>query len=298
MIRIIPVDWTTVVLGQAPGEADLPYPGGMKAIDHRTALRNRALHLGRRFAPSSPAAVREALNLLAPWEVGTPLVRIGGDGDGGYLVPDLLDGVEALFSPGVSDTWDFERFVAERYGIPSFMLDGSVDAPPGLTDLQHFRRLWLGTRTRAGSVTLEDWVATSRVPTGADLLLQMDIEGAEYRVLAATPLSTLRRFRIAVVEFHGLDWTSVAPVLRTRILPALLKMSVDFKVVHVHPNNCCGVEMIQGFPMPRVLEVTYLRRDFVSRDVGLARIPHPLDRDCVPGNAKLDLPENWPRLSG
>lgn len=272
----------------------LIYPDVMVGIPSRAALRARGLAWGQRWAPSSRAAVREALDLLTPWDVGMPLVRVGGDGDGGYLVPDCMDGIGALFSPGVSETWDFERHMADSYGMPSFMVDGSVDAPPGLTDMQHFSRKWLGPKSHDDVVSLEAWIGQSDTSPESDLLLQMDIEGSEYRVLTSTPLATLRRFRIAVVEFHGLDWIAVGPFLRLRILPALRKMAVDFEVVHVHPNNCCGVQDLYGVPVPKVLEVTYLRRDFTSDSPVRARLPHPLDRDCVAGNPTLDLPTNWP----
>ena len=267
----------------------------MLRIPSHTQVRASLHAAGTRLLSSRGTQVREALDLLTPWDVGIPLIRVGGDADGGYLVPAAFDGIEALFSPGVSDTWDFERFMARHYGISSFMVDGSVDAPPGLTDLQHFDRLWLGRRTRNGVVSLEDWITRSGVPKEADLMLQMDIEGSEYGVLAAAPLATLRRFRIAVGEYHGLDWISVGPVLQQRILPALRKMAVDFEVVHVHPNNCCGVKVVYGVPVPQVLEVTYLRRDYAGTMPVRARLPHRLDRDCVVGGPTLDLPPAWPR---
>lgn len=267
----------------------------MRVYFDRAEARSRAFALGCVLAPARKSTVREALDLLTPWSVDIPMIRAGGLGDGSYIVPDAFEHIEALFSPGVSETWDFERYVGDHYGIRSFMVDGSVDAPDGLTDLQQFRRVWLGTRSHDDVVSLEDWVAQSGVSEESDLLLQMDIEGAEFGVLSAAPLSTLRRFRIAVVEYHGLNWISVGPVLRHRILPALRKMSVDFEVVHVHPNNCCGVQMVFGIPVPRVLEVTYLRRDWVHGIPTRARIPHRLDRDCVASNPTLVLPEAWPR---
>ena len=51
--------------------------------------------------------------------------------------------------------------------------------------------------------TLEGWIdrntPNSRQMT---LLLQMDIEGAEFCVLLSTPTETLKRFRIMIIEFH------------------------------------------------------------------------------------------------
>ena len=50
------------------------------------------------------AEVKSFLCTLTPHHCGIDLVRIGPDEDGGYLLPDDLNGIEALFSPGVSET--------------------------------------------------------------------------------------------------------------------------------------------------------------------------------------------------
>ncbi len=41
----------------------------------------------------------ELIRKLAPQDSGPELIRIGGPGDGGYLIPDDLDGIEYCFSP-------------------------------------------------------------------------------------------------------------------------------------------------------------------------------------------------------
>ena len=209
-------------------------------------------------------------------------------------MPDDLSGVSALMSPGVSLTWDFERDLGERYGIPSYMIDGSVDAPPKLGELQQFSREWLSTSTGDGQVSLSDWI-TRVDPIGAgDLVLQMDIEGAEWEILAATAPDRLARFRMVVVEYHGLPWMGLKPVLHRRFLPALKAMSRDFVVVHVHANNCCGTEDLYGVPVPRALEVTYLRRDRIRKTPTRVRLPHLFDHDCVAYLPPLNLPPDWP----
>ena len=48
----------------------------------------------------------EALDLiraLYPVTTTLPLIRLGGTGDWAYLIPDDLDGIAAVFSPGVSN---------------------------------------------------------------------------------------------------------------------------------------------------------------------------------------------------
>jgi hypothetical protein len=239
-----------------------------------------------------PSEVRDVLRMLAPVSAGCGLVRIGGAADGGYLVPDDLVGVEALLSAGVGATWTFERDLGERFGIHASMRDGSIGAPPGLTELQDFDRLYVAAEPGPGAVTLAEWVAA--VAADGDLMLQMDIEGAEIDILAAVDPAVLRRFRVVVVEFHRLPWALVdgpqGEVFRT----AMRRLDRDFLPVHIHPNNCCGLRVFHGIDVPCVLEVTYLRRDRVPDSPIRIPVGHPEDRDNVPAYPSLGLPAGWP----
>lgn len=249
--------------------------------------------MNRLRMPASGAL--ETLRLLTPMASGIPLVRLGGSSDGGYLIPDDLDGIELAFSPGVDVTWSFERDLGERYGIKSIMCDASVDPPPGLSSLQTFERYWLSGRSRGNNISLADWVNRHADPAGGDLLLQMDIEGSEYEVLLAAPQHVLRRFRIIQVEIHSLDVNMSRLFFRRRFSPLLKKLSSDFVCVHVHPNNCCGYWLLEGVPIPRVLEITLLRRDRISAPMTPAQLPNPLDRDCFSGKPTIRLETGWPQ---
>src|SRR3954463_7181162 len=66
------------------------------------------------------------LEAARPWQTEHPLIRVGGAGDGGYLLPDDLDGIAACFSPGVSNQATFEEDLLAR-GIPCFQADASVE---------------------------------------------------------------------------------------------------------------------------------------------------------------------------
>jgi hypothetical protein len=130
---------------------------------------------------------------------------VGEDGDGGYLVPDDLSNIDGCFSAGSDGIMHFEKHLASEYRIKSYILDKIDKKPLELSDLQEFRHGWLGVENNQETVTLERWLIESNLDKSRELLLQMDIEGAEYRTLLCTPTKILERFRIIVVEFHGLD---------------------------------------------------------------------------------------------
>ncbi len=69
-----------------------------------------ALALLNTFPTGSTDAkqLRALLGRLSPLSSDKELIRMGPRGDGGYLLPDDLAGIEALFSPGVNEVSGFE----------------------------------------------------------------------------------------------------------------------------------------------------------------------------------------------
>jgi len=238
--------------------------------------------------------LRSALRLIQPKASPVPLVRIGGSGDGGYLVPDDLDDIAACFSPGVAESANFELALAGR-GVRSFMADYSVDGVPVANDLFDFEKLFLATHNETGKfVRLDDWIS-SKKQTKGDLVLQMDIEGNEWPILADVSAETLGRFRIIVLELHEIDNLLTNPLGIEIFTAVFRKLNDQFSVVHLHANNCCGALNYQGIEIPRVLEVTLIRNDRyqTSNQVFESKIPNPLDVPNVPGRKEVALSKDW-----
>ena len=221
--------------------------------------------------------------MFTPYENGYSLIRIGRNGDGGYLVPDDLIGISACYSPGVGDSWEFERQIAESHGIPSHMLDDTVKPPIGLTSMQTFVSLKLGAFTNSKQLSLEDWVEQND-PIGSadDLLLQMDIESHEWLSLLVTPNKVLKRFRILIVEFHSLPLTSNPWILSRVYDPLISRLLEEFDIVHCHPNNAVGTFRYLGIDFPDTLEVTFHRKDRALNVLTPRTLPHPLDTESLP----------------
>lgn len=242
--------------------------------------------------------LRDVFHILKPKPSKTRFLRIGGHGDGAYLLPDDLDGVVACFSPGVNRIKYFEDHLADRYAIPSHMCDFTCEekdfTTPLRPSLQTFAKKWLDVEPGEDNVSLEEWIL-SHEPSG-DLLLQMDIEGAEYRNVLGTPDDILARFRIIVLEVHGLKRMLDIGVLRQAIAPFFNKLAKNFTTVHAHPNNCCGDFAVPGsdIRIPNVLELTLTRNDRFIPGAGPAALPHPLDVSRnVPSKPPLVLSDAW-----
>ena len=251
----------------------------------RSAMLGLGLTMGRK-APDS--RILNVLDLLKPVKTRFELVRLGGDSDGGYLVPNDLQGISACFSPGVSDTASFEEAMIERE-VPCFLADASVKGSPFLHNLIDFEPMFLDASDSAETMTLRTWVDAKSDPTDCNLLLQMDIEGHEWPVLLDASPELLNRFRIIVIELHHLDRIFDAAFLSI-IGSCLKKLGAIFHVVHCHPNNASGLLTHGDISVPPLLEVTFLRRDR-SEDFGsVSDFPHPLDQANLPELPDLILP--------
>ena len=228
---------------------------------------------------------------LMPVRTRFPLIRLGGEFDGGYLVPDDLEGLVACYSPGVDVTADFERQLLDR-GVESHLADASVDGPPGSFKAKSFMKKFIGAVDDGRFMTLDHWVAATEPGQSGDFILQMDIEGSEYvSILAARP-ETLERFRIIVMEVHWLEAWGLER--HFEVVEAMFgKLLASFHVVHLHPNNFGGVTNIRGVRCPRVIELTLLRKD---RSPALGRVealPNPLDRPNRADRSDLPVPPEW-----
>ena len=235
-------------------------------------------------------AVAALIRSLRPINSGVDLIRLGSERDGGYLVPDDLGGIRYAFSPGVGGNSEFEADLADR-GMTVFLADGSVSGPAQPHPKFVFEKRHLSVRSSASTVTMDDWKTASIGEYTGDLLLQMDIESAEYKVLASASSTLLSQFRVIVVEFHGLHrlWNRRWFRRASSVFATLL---ATHAVVHVHPNNSQLVFKSQGVDIPPVAEFTFLRKDRVLCK-SPAHLPHALDRDTLAGRASILWPTDW-----
>lgn len=226
-------------------------------------------------------------------------IRVGNGDDGGYVMPvQTLDRARSLISMGLESDWTFEEFFLERARgsvicfdhtvTPRFWLMFTAKALARgrwrtLPRYLGYRRFFAQSRAEHrklkigydsdGSVSL-DTILDERGPAGGDILLKIDIEGWEYRILDQI-VANQDYFCGIVMEFHDLD------LHRDRVDRFLHRLD-QFEVTWLHGNNYGGTDN-EGDPI--VVEMTLARRGLLASDTAA----EDSARMTCPNNP--DLPE-------
>lgn len=235
------------------------------------------------------------MKTLYPQPTQFGLIRLGGEGDGGYVLPDDLEGIEYCFSPGVADSSTFEEALAEK-GITSFLADFSVDAAPISNSHISFDKLYVGpNEDEQKIIRLEDWILSKNLSESAEFILQMDIEGDELGVILDTPKDVWRRFRIVILEIHFLVELAGSAIGFRMLDQCLSRLLSEFYVAHAHVNNVGGLVSLGRNNVPELLELSLIRKDRVNPELGLipTLLPHPLDQPNRHGVRTLSIPKSW-----
>jgi Methyltransferase FkbM domain len=226
----------------------------------RTGLKTEKIIAAARhiITDSEQAAIIDFLSYLTPRRsVGFSKIRLGCNGDGGYVLLDDFTGVSAALSFGIATECSWDMAIAER-GIDVYQYDHTVDGPPTANARFRFFKKKIAAvssdQTESlGSVFAKLPATTERV------ILKIDIEGAEWDVLDAATSEELARFSQIVGEFHGFA-NAADPAWRDTARRVLTKIRSVFDVVHVHGNNFAPFNIIANVAVPSTFELTLVNR--------------------------------------
>ena len=101
--------------------------------------------------------IKELISLVHPRILSVENIRIGGENDGGYIVPNDLNGIKYCFSPGVGNISKFENDLANK-NIKAFLADYSVSPDFHNNSLLDFEKKYLGPITNENYLSLKDWM--------------------------------------------------------------------------------------------------------------------------------------------
>lgn len=254
----------------------------------QTQLQRIFLQLGFHISRSSD--VNEVRNALQELQASrsVPMYRAGARADGGYLLPQRMGSVDAVFSPGIATEVGFEWDFASQ-GVDCFLIDGSVDGPPIEHPKFSFRKLWLGAVNNADTIRLDTWVEQSGYASSRNLILQIDVEGAEYGVIAASSPETLSKFKVIVIELHDLRAMASRQGLR-QLKSTMHSLLETHQVVASHVNNTYPPLRWRSLYLPEVLELTLFRNDLVDKAQASNLAAENLHR---PNSSNKDWQDLW-----
>ena len=140
--------------------------------------------------------------MCRPIDSGIDLVRIGGENDGGYLIPADLTGVDCCFSPGVSNSARFEEELEAKFGIKSHLADFSVPGPPHGFVPKSFDRKFISSYTKDNRLSFDDWIENC-VPQqeSRDLIMQVNMK--RYLVSAREILIVFELLRLKFIILNS-----------------------------------------------------------------------------------------------
>lgn len=199
-------------------------------------------------------------NIDAAAELKANLKRYGNDADGGYVLDSRITPETVCLSLGISNEVSFDLEISKLISRLE-MYDFSISGLPLEVPKSTFHRLGISSVPREGFIPLED--AIERLESSASVILKMDIEGDEWDSLATCNRLVLERCTQIVVEFHNLQSLPLRPDFDS-LMDQFSQQMANFAVVNVHGNNWDSFHIIHGVPVPNVIEVTYLRRDWLE----------------------------------
>ena len=200
-------------------------------------------------------------------------IRVGPKSDGGYVIVDGYE-YDLFISCGIGNNNDFDiDMINKNKSLQCLAFDGTIDKLPKTSNQIKFIKKNIGTVNSSSTTNLNQYIYMYD-----NIFLAMDIEGAEYDWLNSLTDDQLLKFKQIVIEIHQpVKVKTGHGISIENRLKALNKLSRLFYLCHLHPNNCCGVRVVNGIKIPNIYEATYLRKDELKLDRSSELIPSKLD---------------------
>ena len=211
-------------------------------------------------------------------------VRLGRPNDGGYVMVDNFNvsGGDIAYSFGINNdvSWDSDMVLR---GYDVFMYDPTIAALPKENEKFHFFKAGISgiTDARRSLDTLDSFIQANGHEDKTNMILKMDVEGAEWGFLSQVSSETLSRFDQMVFEFHSFIQSKSQDVM-DQTYNCLRKINRTHSLVHLHANNYGAFVVLDDKIMfPDTLELTYVKTsEYELVDDENIFLPISLDQPC------------------
>ena len=219
---------------------------------------------------------------------GLELVRTGCEHDGGYILLDDFHAGDIAYSFGISTDVSWDKDMAGR-GYDVFMYDHTIDALPEENPRFHWEKHGIadGHTQDSRLKTLDELIKANHHEDRHNMILKMDVEGAEWGFFEQVSSETLSQFSQMTFEVHEI----IKHPNPEFVLSALRKINQTHQLIHIHANNYSGLYIAFGDKIfCNVLELSYVLRSkytfFENYDVNL---PLSIDEANTPSFPEIEL---------
>jgi hypothetical protein len=229
------------------------------------------------------AGIRQALfDELTPVTLtNCTLKRYGGPADGGYLMcENLIQGTESAYSYGIAleDNWGCQ--LSRGFRVMVHQYDCFTPHRPVCDGGRFvFHDECVGDRTATIDGSLFDTMPAQIAKNGdagKRIIVKMDVEGAEWDALMATPDAVLAGIDQMPMELHGTD--------DARFLAMVRKLKRHFHLANLHFNNYACTPGVAPFPA-EAFQVLWVNKRIAEINPS-APVPAPQSPENAPDNPR------------
>lgn len=193
--------------------------------------------------------------------IGYELVRVGQHWDGGYIMLNDFVDSNIAYSFGIGDDVSWDEWIASQ-NIDVFCYDYTIGYLPKENSRLHFKRIGISDSDCVSNdfLTLETIININKHAMESQMILKMDVEGAEWDIFETVSSEVLSKFSQMTFEFHYITDVENSE----KVLAALEKINRTHQAIWIHANNSGGAEQAEEIVMPNLLEITYVNKEKYS----------------------------------
>lgn len=220
---------------------------------------------------------------------GMNFVRVGKPYDGGYVLADDFSADMTVYSFGIAGDASFDKQLADK-GLNIHMYDHTIASLPENHEKFHFHKTGISDVDEAenSKLSMKTILEMNGDAENNNLILKMDVEGAEWDFLNSVDSELLNQFTQITFELHRLTDEKNAQ----NVLSALDKLNQTHQLVWIHANNFGHIEKAGELEIPAYVEVTYLNKRRYSFRDGECYFPLEIDMPDDPGIEEFSF-GNW-----
>lgn len=217
--------------------------------------------------------------------INASLERIGNEADGGYVMARNGDGwvysrAKIAYSLGINTDVTWDRHMAAG-GYQVYQYDHTIKRLPEEHPNFHWEKIGIADGEETKELKKLDTLMEKNGHIDTEgLVLKADIEGFEWGMLDALPIERIEQFDQIVIELH--DFVDSTDDCQKRIIRVLEKLNQTHQAVHIHANNYVIVEYCGDLVVPKVLEMTFVRKGLFATKKTEKMFPTNIDRKNNP----------------